>query len=223
MAPAPPPPAPLDPGARALLAWMQQHSARLHQILTEEAVGATPEELTPAGDPSIRAHLRFVAEALDANAGPGAREAARRFTADLPARLRDPAALERQLTLVGEAHAFETARQFGDEAGEDPTNRVVVERRVRLGAWLRVFLDELDATGMWAGPVADSANAWMAGNQTRLADTIFAMDRAAKEAARERGGEDAIASPEAVNVIGQAASVQAHVRFLVEAITAAPG
>ncbi|MEQ9470585.1 MAG: hypothetical protein RIG88_07915 [Roseitalea porphyridii] len=204
-----------------MLSWMQQHPERLHAILAEEAVGASPEELTPVGDPSIRAHLRFVAEALDAHAGPGARESARRFTADLPGRLRDPDALQRQLTLVGEAHAFETARQFGDDAGEDPTNRVVVERRVRLGAWLRVFLDELDSTGMWASPVAEIANGWMAENQTRLADTIFAMDRAAKLAARERGGEDAIASAEAVNVLGQAASVQAHVRFLVEAITQA--
>lgn len=220
MADTPAAPAPLTPGARALLAWMQQHPERLRALVAEEAAGAAAEELTPAGDPSIRAHLRFVAEALDAHAGPGAREAARRFTADLAGRLRDPEALERQLTLVGEAHAFETARQFGDDAGEDPANRVVVERRVRLGAWLRLFLDELDDTGMWAAPIAETANAWMAEHQTRLADTIFAMDRAAKLAARERGGEDAIASSEAVNAIGQGASVQAHMRFLVEAVTA---
>jgi hypothetical protein len=44
------------------------------------------------------------------------------------------------------------------------------------------------------------------------------MDRAAKQAELERGGPDAIAATDAVNRIGQAATVQAHMRFLVEAV-----
>jgi hypothetical protein len=46
------------------------------------------------------------------------------------------------------------------------------------------------------------------------------MDRRAKRAELDRGGPDAIASPEVVNRIGQAAVVQAHARFLVEGLAA---
>jgi hypothetical protein len=60
----------------------------------------------------------------------------------------------------------------------------------------------------------------MAGHQDQLADTIFAMDRRAKQAELDRGGPDAIASAEVVNRIGQAATIQAHTRFLVEALAA---
>jgi hypothetical protein len=44
----------------------------------------------------------------------------------------------------------------------------------------------------------------------------------AKRAELDRGGPDAIASPEVVNRIGQAALVQAHARFLVEGLAARP-
>jgi hypothetical protein len=60
----------------------------------------------------------------------------------------------------------------------------------------------------------------MAEHQAELADTIFAMDRRAKRAELDRGGPDAIASPEVVNRIGQAAVVQAHARFLVKGLAA---
>ncbi len=60
----------------------------------------------------------------------------------------------------------------------------------------------------------------MGERQEQLADTIFAMDRGAKRAELDRGGPDAIASPEVVNRIGQAATVQAHARFLVEGLAA---
>jgi hypothetical protein len=60
----------------------------------------------------------------------------------------------------------------------------------------------------------------MGRHQELLADTIFAVDRRAKRAELDRGGPDAIASPEVVNRIGQAATIQAHTRFLVEALAA---
>lgn len=60
----------------------------------------------------------------------------------------------------------------------------------------------------------------MTAHQGILADTIFTMDRRAKEAERARGGEDAISDPAVVNRIGQAAALQGNVRFLVEAIAA---
>ena len=203
----------MHPNARALLAWMGAHPQRLRELLTEEiADGADPD---PMGDASIRAHLRFVAEAIAAHAPDG--ELAH-FGERLPQLLDDREDLHvRELEALGEAHAFEADKQFGDVAGEDPSNRQVIDRRVRMGAWLRVFLDALD--GARSGEaVAPVVNEWMAARQTELANLIFTMDRQAKEAERARGGEAAISDPDAVNRIGQAASVRAHSRFLIEAL-----
>jgi len=100
-------------------------------------------------------------------------------------------------------------------------------RRVRLAAWRRVFLDALDAARAPEPPVAPAALQWMAGRQTQLANNIFAMDRGAKESEMQRHGPEAIEDADVVNRIGQAAMLQAHVRFLVEALSetlsAAPG
>jgi len=62
-------PRPTAPAAQALLGWMQLNAPRLREILEEEAEFA--DDLSPAGDAAVRAHLRFVAEALAAN-GAGA-------------------------------------------------------------------------------------------------------------------------------------------------------
>jgi hypothetical protein len=62
----------------------------------------------------------------------------------------------------------------------------------------------------------------MADHQTLLADTIFAMDRRAKELEISRGGPDAVADAKVVNRIGQAAALHAHTRFLVDALAATP-
>jgi len=97
----------------------------------------------------------------------------------------------------------------------------VLDRRVRVAAWTRVFLAALDEARAPAPPAAPAALEWMAAHQTQLADTIFAMDRRAKEGEMARGGADAVASPEVVNRIGQAAMLQAHTRFLVEGLAAA--
>jgi hypothetical protein len=124
------------------------------------------------------------------------------------------------LGAVGEAHAFEADLQFGEGSGEDPAMADLLDRRVRVSAWIRVFLAALDEARAPAAPAAPAVLEWMADHQTRLADTIFAMDRRAKQAELDRGGPDAIASPEVVNRIGQAATVQAHARFLVEGLAA---
>ena len=47
------------------------------------------------------------------------------------------------------------------------------------------------------------------------------MDRRAAEAELDRGGHDAIADAAVVNRIGRAAMLQAHTRFLVEALAEA--
>jgi hypothetical protein len=126
--------------------------------------------------------------------------------------------VDAEMRTVGEAHAFEVDLQFGAEAQDDPGMRGMLDRRVRIAAWTRVFLDGLDRAREGREPVAPRVLAWMGERQTRLADTIFAMDRRAKRGEMERGGPDAVASPEVVNRIGQAAMLQAHSRFLVEAL-----
>jgi hypothetical protein len=207
------------PTARGLLVWMQSHPDRLRDLLGREAEGS--DDLAPAGDPAVRAHLGFVAEALAANAAPAEAPALERFAAGLPAMLtaREDD-VDAQIRRVGEAHAFEVDLQFGPEAGEDPAMYATLDRRVRVAAWTRVFLDALDASRPGRDPVAEPVLGWMGERQTRLADTIFAMDRRAKQAEIDRGGPDAVASPEVVNRIGQAAMLQAHTRFLVEALAA---
>jgi hypothetical protein len=196
---------------------MQSHPARLRELLDREAAGE--DDLAPAGDPAVRAHLAFVAEALAATAAPAAAPALEAFAAGLPDRL---AAREDRVDVEigrgGEVAEFEADLQFGDEATDDPSVHAMLERRVRIGAWTRVFLDELDAARAPAEPVAGRALAWMGERQVQLADTIFAMDRRAKEAELARGGPDAIADAAVVNRIGQAATLQAHTRFLVEAL-----
>jgi hypothetical protein len=207
------------PAAQGILAWMQAHPARLRELLDDEA--RDPDDLGPAGDPAVRAHLRFVGEAMAATAAPGAAPALEAFARDLPAILaaREDR-IDAEMALVGEAHAFEAGLQFGADAGEDPAMRAVLDRRVRIAAWTRVFLGALDEARAPADPVGPAVLAWMGGHQELLADTIFAMDRRAKQAEMDRGGPDAVATAEVANRIGQAATVQAHTRFLVEGLAA---
>ena len=70
------------PAAQAMLAWMQAHPARVRDLLDEEAAAA--EDLGPAGDPAVRAHLRFVGEALAATAAPAAAPGSRPSPATSP-------------------------------------------------------------------------------------------------------------------------------------------
>ncbi len=196
---------------------MQANPGRLRELLDAEAGGS--DDLAPAGDPAVRAHLGFVAAALAANAAPAAASALDGFSEALPGLLseREPM-VDEHLRRIGEATAFELGLQFGDEARDDPSVRAMIDRRMRIAAWTRVFLDALDEVRPGADPIAGDVLAWMAERQARLADTIFSMDRRAKEAEMARGGPDAVANPEVVNRIGQAAMLQAHTRFLVEAI-----
>jgi hypothetical protein len=207
------------PTARGLLVWMQSNPGRLRELLAREADGAN--DLAPAGDPAVRAHLAFVAEALAANAAPGAAAELEIFAARLPEALAEREdEVDARMRDVGEAHAFEVDLQFGVEAQGDPSMRSMLDRRVRIAAWTRVFLDGLDAARPGEEPVAPPVLSWMAERQVQLADTIFAMDRRAKQGEIDRGGPDAVASPEVVNRIGQAAMLQAHTRFLVEGLAA---
>lgn len=205
---------PTAPVAQALLGWMQQNGNRLRQILAEEA--ETAEDLSPAGDAAILAHLRFVAELLAANAVGDVAEPLARFCADLSDRLVD--LVETEIDRVSDAMAIEADIQFGPSAGEDPGLQPHLDRTVRIEGWTRAFLRLLDEYLPADRAVADDTGAWMRDNQVKLANVIFAMDRTAKQAELARGGPDAIAGAEAVNRIGQAVVLQARTRFLVEAL-----
>ena len=198
-----------------LLHWMQAHPDRLRALLADEASGAA--DVTPAGDAAIRAHLRFVTEALAASADDADRERLESLAEGLEA---DAMAhrLDDAIDLVGGATAHELRLQFGESAAADTALGDMTGRRVRLAAWHRVYLEEMEeALGADAFD-AGAAKAWMAAHQEVLADTIFAMDRRAKQREIDRGGPDAVASAAVANLIGQAASLHAHTRFLVEAI-----
>ena len=207
------------PSARGLLVWMQSHPERLPELLAREADGS--DDLSPAGDAAVRAHLALVAEALAANASPASLDALTTFAGGVSATMREREPLvDDQIKRVGEATAFELDLQFGDEVADDPSVHQMVDRRIRIAAWTRVFLDALDEARGDEPPVATAVLEWMGDRQTQLADTIFAMDRRAKEGEIARGGPDAVASPEVVNRIGQAAMLHAHTRFLVEGLAA---
>lgn len=198
---------------------MQQNGSRLHALLNEEAAGNGDH--SPSGEAAIRAHLRLVAEALAATAGPATRAGLEDLAVAMPERLdasRDE--LDAELELLADAAAHELDLQFGTaQASTDPSVREVTERRLRVQAWTRVFLRRVgEAVG--DGDVAGAALEWMGARQDDLAGLIFAMDRRAKEGEIARRGPDAVDDPDAVNRIGQAAMLQANIRFLVEAIAA---
>ena len=200
---------------------MQQNGSRLRVLLDDEGDGA--HDLSPAGEAAIRAHLRLVSEALAATAGPATREGLEDLAVALPDRFDDEAGLDGELELLQDAAAHELDLQFGAErAGSDPMLRETIERRLRVQAWSRFFLrlvgEAADDDGF-----ADAALTWMGDHQTQLAETIFSMDRRAKEAEIARRGPRAVDDAALVNQIGQAAMLQAHVRFLVEAVSATLG
>ncbi len=209
------------PQTPPVLGWMQAHPTRLRELLDDEARDG--EALSPSGDAAIRAHLRFVAEALATTALDARRDRLRLFSDRLADGLAHAPELESAVDLVGGATAHELHLQFGAPSVHDEALDETVGRRVRVTAWQRVFLvmleDALDAGDFRA----DDTLAWMADHQVRLADTIFAMDRRAKQAEIARNGPDAVANSAVANRIGQAATLHAHTRFLVDALAATLG
>lgn len=209
------------PVARALLAWMSANGARLRALLEEEADRG--EDLSPAGEAAIRAHLRLVAEALAAHAA-GPRGARLRTLAErMPALLEERAGA--RAAGAEEARAalgFEVRLQLG-EGGEDPSLGGMLDRRARVLAAAGFFLDVLDEALAPDPPVGPSARAWMRESQSLLSVLNARTGRrtlAAREAPEGRMGE---IDPETAARVAQAAMLQAHVRFLVEALGAALG
>ena len=186
------------------------------RLLDEEARGAgtwappatRPCAPTCAWSPSLAATRPGPAPALEG------------FARDLPGLLaaREDR-VDEEMRRVGEAHAFE-AGSSSARAGRRSGHARAARPAGAGGRVDPVFLAALDEAG--PPPPRRPPRCWSGWpiTRTQLADTIFAMDRGAKQAEIDRGGPDAIASPEVVNRIGQAATVQAHARFLVEGLAA---
>lgn len=205
------------PTARGLLVWMQTHHARLLELVDEESAGT--DDISPAGDAAIRAHLRFVAEALAANAGPGQAAELEDFAEHLDQRMDVAAAsMGDVLEQLEDATAFEAESQFGDGVAADEAFVGVLERRLRVDAAIQTFLEALDQARPDRAPIRQPTLVWWKANARRLAHTIFSLDRGAKQALLDRGERDVVADPEVVNQLGQAAMLQGHVKFLVEAL-----
>ena len=205
------------PTARGLLVWMQSHHGRLLELVEEEAVGT--DDPSPAGDPAIRAHLRFVAAALAANAGPGQAAELERFAEHLDVRMHEAeASMGDVLEHLEDATAFEAESQFGDGVSDDRAFVAVLERRLRVDAAIQTFLEALDRARPDRPPIRQPTLDWWTAHARRLAHTIFALDHGAKQALLDRGDSAAVADPEVVNQLGQAAMLQGHIKFLVVAL-----
>jgi len=205
------------PTAQGLLVWMQTHHGRLLELVDEES--AETGDTSPAGDPAIRAHLRFLAEALAANAGPGQAAELEDFAAHLDERMHAAAAsIGDVLEQLEDATAFEAESQFGAAVADDEAFVGVLERRLRVDAAIQTFLEAFDQARPDRAPIRQPTLAWWKANSRRLAHTIFSLDRGAKQALLDRGDDDAVANPEVVNQLGQAAMLQGHIKFLVEAL-----
>lgn len=208
---------PDDPGA--VLAWMRVHGERLQQLVTQEARDAA--DAAPAGDAAVRAHLRFAAAAMEATGGDGLREAVEGFSDELSIWFAEAQDLfDEYLEIGAGAMALEAHLQFGALPGEDPSIDEGLRRRLRIEGWLRLFLMELERRlGPAEDGFAEAVLAWIGARGRELGRLIIWLDRRAKLAAAARIGTRTV-DLAIQDEISQAAVVQAHVRQLVEGVSA---
>lgn len=205
---------------RAALAWMRDHGAELRALVDDEFAGDADE--SPGGDGAVRAHLRFAAAALAAMGPEALRPALAGFADELPDWFDESRDLyEDHLDTGHGAIALEQHLQFGTEPGRDPSLDAGLHRRLRIGGWIRVFLHGLELRlGPPADGLAQEVLAAIGARHRELSRLILALDHEAKAAARRAGGAMA-ADLDTQDAIGQAATVQGHVRLMVEELAAA--
>jgi len=202
--------------AAEALGWMRRNGARLRELVAEE--GRDDEDAALAGDPAIRAHLRFAGSALEATAAEPVRGAIAGLSDDLHDWFEEARPLYDEHVATGAgAIALEQHLQYGASPGADPSLDEALGRSVRIGGWIRLFLLALEGR---LGPAADGLGpevlAAMGERRRDLSRLILQLDRAARREATRRGLGDL----DTQGQIGEAASVQGHVRLLVEEIAA---
>jgi hypothetical protein len=197
---------------------MREHGDVLRRFVADEGEG----DDAPAGDPAIRAHLRFAAAALEATAAPDLAARLAGLADDLPAWFEDERDLYEAHLDTGEgAIALEEHLQFGARPGVDPSLDAGLHRRLRIGGWIRLALLAVE---LRLGPAADGlaagSMAWVGDRQRELSRLILVLDRQAKAEAAKRAGPGTVTDLAIQDEIGQAATVQANVRMMVEALAA---
>jgi len=197
---------------RATLAWMRENGEILRGFMAEEAIG--DGDPPPASDPGIRAHLRFLAAALEPTADDRWAGTLAGFADALPGHFAEGQELyDRHLQQGEGAMALETHLQWGSRPGIDPSVDIAQERRIRIFGWMRLFLFALEEhIGPAADGLADRVVAWFDARQRELGRMVVALDLQAQGAARQAPGGPL--GPDEVDALGQAVLVQAYVRQL---------
>lgn len=205
---------PLD--ADAVFAWMQAHPARLRELLREE--DPHDAEDSPAADPAVRAHLRFAAEGLMAGIDPALAERVEGMADDLDASFDADAELfAQQIELGRGAIALEEHLLYGADGETEPAIHAALQRRVRLGAWNRLFLRCLESRlGPEYDGLTEAALQWSKDHERDLAATILQMHHRQLTALEKAIGHPATADER--DQSSQLAAVTGHVR---QAVTAA--
>lgn len=207
------PSGPLD--ASAVLTWMQANPERLRELLREEDPDDTQE--SPAADPAVRAHLRLAAEGLMAGIAPGLADRVAGMADALDDWFEaDHEVFDHQIELGRGAIALEEHLLYGASGETEPAIHAALERRVRLGAWSRVFLRCLEARlGPEYDGLTETALDWSKARERDLAATILQMHHRQVQGMQAALGR-AITAEER-DQSSQLAAVTGHVRHTVEA------
>ncbi len=208
-----PPVALLEPAA--VVTWMQQNPGRLREMLREE--DPLDIEEAPAADPAVRAHLRFVAEAIEHAAAPPIADSIAGMSDDLDAWFAaESAVLDAQVERGRGAIALEEHLLYGADHETEPMIHAALERRVRLGAWNRLFLRCLESRlGPGYDGLTESALDWSKSHERDLAWAILQMHQRNLSALVEATGHPA--TEEERDQSSQAAAVRGYARHLVDA------
>jgi len=207
------PSGPLD--ASAVLAWMQTNPERLRELLREE--DPHDREESPAADPAVRAHLRLAAEGLLTGIAPELADEVSGMADDLDGWFEaDREVFDRQIELGRGAIALEEHLLYGASGETEPAIHAALERRVRLGAWSRLFLRCLEARlGPGYDGLTETALEWSKSRERDLAATILQMHHRQVKAMETALGRPI--TPEERDQSSQLAAVTGHVRHTVEA------
>lgn len=202
--------------AAAVVAWMQRNPGRLRDLLHEE--DPHDAEDAPAADPAVRAHLRFIAEAMVHGASPSIAPLIAGMADHLDDWfIQDHEVFDEQIERGRGAIALEEHLLYGADHETEPMIHAALERRVRLGAWNRLFLRCLEARlGPEYDGLTEAALDWSKAHERDLASAILQMHHRTLGTLAEATGHPATAQER--DQSSQAAAVRGHARHLVDAV-----